>query len=240
MNFERGTPEYMAWLQAQVDELSLRIGAVPMSEEESAKAVESGEMIVTFVPARRSIAEQISPTVRRHSSWRIRLVVTWGYEGHHIELAAGHWLNVLAGHCLDRRGLNYGYEGKVFRTWWEFEGGLQGNLTVSYSNRHESAIGFRARLNNASVTVWSVAKEGIRPASRIYLDSERINESRSLIATLPQRDRVALLPEACRQERNRLVAARHRNDSRYGGWTDAQIDLALRDYAPKELTEDET
>lgn len=240
MNFERGTPEYMAWLQAQVDELSRRIGAVPISEEDSAKAVESGEMIVTFVPARRSIAEPISPTVRRHPSWRTSLTVGWGYEGHHIELAAGHWLNVLAGHPLDRRGSNYGYEGKVFSTWWEFEGGLQGELKVSYSNRHESAIGFRASLNNANVTLWSVAKEGIRPASRIYLDSERINESRSLIATLPQRDRIALLPEACRQERNRLVVARHRNDPRYGGWTDAQIDLALRDYAPKELTQAET
>lgn len=240
MNFERGSPEYMAWLQSRAEELSRLIGAVPMTEAESVRAEESGEMIATFVPARRAVAEPTSPIVRRFPSWRIRLMVVWGYEGHHIELAAGHWLNVLAGHCLDRRGLNYGYEGKVFRTWWEFEGGLQGNLTVSYSNRHESAIGFRARLNNASVTVWSVAKEGIRPASQIYLDSERINESRSLIATLPQRDRIALLPEACRQERNRLVAARHRNDSRYGGWTDAQIDLALRDYAPKELTEDET
>ena len=240
MNFERGTPEYMAWLQAQFDELSRRIGAVPMSAEESAKAVESGEMIATFVPARRNIAEQISPTVRRHPSWRISLTVGWGYEGHHIELAAGHWLNVLAGHSLDRRGSNYGYEGQVFSTWWEFEGGLQGNLDVSYSNRHESAIGFRQSLNNAKATLWSVAREGIRPASQIYLDSERINESRSLIATLPQRDRIALLPEARRQERNRLVAARHRNDSRYGGWTDAQIDLALRDYAPEELTQAET
>ena len=240
MNFERGTPEYMAWLQARGDELSRRIGAVPMSAEESAKAVESGEVIVTFVPARRSIAEPISPVVRRHPSWRISLTVGWGYEGHHIELAAGHWLNVLAGHCLDRRGSNYGYEGKVFSTWWEFEGGLQGELKVSYSNRHESAIGFRQSLSNAKATLWSVAKEGIRPVSRIYLDSDRINESRSLIATLPHRDRIALLPEARRQERDRLVAARRRNDPGYAGWTDAQIDLVLRDYAPKELTQEGT
>jgi hypothetical protein len=57
---------------------------------------------------------------------------------------------------------------------------------------------------------------------------------------LPHRDRVALLPEARRQERNRLEAARRRNDPRYEGWTAAQIDLALRDYAPTELTQEET
>lgn len=240
MNFERGSPEYMAWLQSRVEEMNRLIGAVPMTEAEAARAEESGEMIATFVSARRAIAEPTSPIVRRFSSWRIRLMVVWGYEGHHIELAAGHWLNVLAGHSLERRGPNYGYEGKVFNTWWKFEGGLHGELTVSYSNRHDSAIGFRQSLSNAKATLWSVASEGIRPASQIYLDRDRIDESRSLIATLPNRDRVALLPEAHRQERNRLEAARRRNDPRYEGWTDAQIDLALRDYAPKELIHEVT
>lgn len=230
----------MAWLQSRADEMNRLIGAVPMTEAESARAEESGEMIVTFVSARWAIAEPTLPKVRRYSSWRIRLMVVWGYEGHHIELAAGHWLNVLAGHCLERRGPNYGYDGKVFNTWWEFEGGLDGDLTVSYSNRHDSAIGFRQSLSNAKATLWSVASEGIRAASQIYLDRDRIDESRSLIATLPLRDRVALLPEAHRQERNRLEAARRRNDPRYQGWTDAQIDLALQDYAPKELTHEVT
>jgi hypothetical protein len=238
MNFERGSPEYMAWLQSRADEMNRLIGAVPMTEAESARAEESGEMIVTLVSARRAIAEPTLPKVRRYSSWRIKLMLVWGYEGHHFELAAGHWLNVLAGHCLERRGPNYGYEGKVFSTWWEFEGGLDGDLTVSYSNRHDSAIGFRQSLSNAKATLWSVASEGIRAASQIYLDRDRIDESRSLIATLPNRDRVALLPEAHRQERNRLEAARRRNDPRYEGWTDAQIDLALRDYAPEEVTQE--
>jgi hypothetical protein len=239
MNFERGSPEYMACLQSRADEMSRLIGAVPMTEAESARAEESGEMIATFVSARRAIAEPTSPIVRRFSSWRIRLMVAWGYEGHHIELAAGHWLNVLAGHCLERRGPNYGYEGKVFSNWWEFDGSVHGDLTVSYSNRHDSAIGFRQSLSNAKATLWSVASEGIRAASQIYLDRGRLDESRSLIATLPPRDRVALLPEAHRQERNRLEAARRRNDPRYEGWTDAQIDLALQDYAPKELTQEQ-
>jgi hypothetical protein len=240
MNFERGSPEYMAWLQSRADEMNRLIGAVPMTEAESARAEASGEMIATFVSARRTSAEPTNPIVRRFPSWRIRLMVVWGYEGHHIELAAGHWLNVLAGHSLERRGPNYGYEGKVFNTWWEFEGGLDGDLTVSYSNRHDSAIGFRQSLSNAKATLWSVASEGIRAASQIYLDRDRIDESRRLIATLPPRDRVALLPEARRQELNRIMATRRRDDPRYEGWTDAQIDLALRDYAPKELTEFES
>jgi hypothetical protein len=239
MNFERGSPEYMAWLQSRAEELNRLIGAVPMTEAESVRAEESGQMIATFVPAHRAIAEPTVPKVRRYSSWRIRLMVVWGYEGHHIELSAGHWLNVLAGHSHERRGPNYGYEGKVYSTRWEFDGGLDGDLTVSYSNRHDSAIGFRQNLSNAKATLWSVASEGIRAASQIFLDRDRIGESRSLIATLPPRDRVALLPEAHRQERNRLEAARRRNDPRYEGWTDAQIDLALQDYAPKELTQEQ-
>lgn len=240
MNFERGSPEYMAWLHRRAAELNRLIGAVPMTEADSARAEESGEMIATFVPAHRAIAEPTVPKVRRYSSWRIRLMVVWGYEGQHIELSAGHWLNVLAGHSHERRGPNYGYEGTVFRTWWEFDGGLDGDLTVSYSNRHDSAIGFRQNLSNAKTTLWSVASEGIRPASQIYLDRDRIGESRNLLATLPHRDRVALLPEARRQERNRLEAPRRRNDPRYEGWTDAQIDFVLRDYAAKELTQEET
>jgi hypothetical protein len=240
MNFERGLPEYMAWLQSRADEMSRLIGAVPMTEAESARAEESGEMIVTFVPAGRAIAEPTSPIMRRFPSWRIRLMVVWGYEGHHIELSAGHWLNVLAGHSHERRGPNYGYEGKVYSTRWEFNGGLDGDLTVSYSNRHDSAIGFRQSLSNATATLWSVASEGIRPANQIYLDRDRIGESRSLLAILPHRDRVALLPEARRQERNRIMAARRRNDPRYEGWTETQIDRALRDYAPKELTHEVT
>ena len=240
MNFERGSLEYMAWLQSRADEMNRLIGAVPMTEAESARAEESGQMIATFVSARRASAEPTLPKVRRYPSWRIRLMVVWGYEGHHIELAAGHWLNVLAGHCLERRGPNYGYEGKVFNTWWEFEGGLDGDLTVSYSTRHDSAIGFRQSLSNAKATLWSVASEGIRAASQIYLDRDRIDESRNVLATLPHRDRVALLPEARRQERNRIMAARRRNDPRYEGWTDAQIDLVLQGYAPKELTHEVT
>ena len=239
MNFERGSPEYMAWLQSRVEEINRRIGAVPMTEAELARAAESGEIIATFVPARRDIAEPTRLTVRRHPSWHIRLTVVWGYEGHHIELAAGHWLNVLAGHSHGRRGPPYGYEGKVFTTWWEFDGGLEGDLEVSYSNNHESAIGFRESLRNATATLWSVEREGVRPASQIYLDSDWIGESQSLIATLPQRDRIALLPEARRQERNRIVVARNRNDPRYEGWTDARIDLALLDYVPKELMQEE-
>ena len=240
MNFERGSPEYMAWLQSRAEELNRLIGAVPMTEAKSERAEESGQMIATFVPAHRAIAEPTVPKVRRFPSWRIRLMVVWGYEGQHIELSAGHWLNVLAGHSHERRGPNYGYEGKGFSTCWDFDGGLDGNLTVSYSNRHDSAIGFRQSLSNAKATLWSVASDGIRPASQIFLDHDRIDESRNLLATLPYRDRVALLPEARRQERTRLEAARRRNDPRYEGWTDAQIDFVLRDYAPKELTQEET
>jgi hypothetical protein len=240
MNFERGSPEYMAWLQSRAEELNRLIGAVSMTEAESERAEAAGGMITTFVPTGRAIAEPTSPIVRRFPSWRIRLIVVWGYEGQHIELSAGHWLNVLAGQSLERRGPNYGYEGKVFSTWWEFDGGLDGDLTVSYSNRHDSAIGFRQSLSNAKATLWSVASDGIRPASQIFLDRDRIDESRNLLATLPHRDRVVLLPEARRQERTRLEAACRRNDPRYEGWTDAQIDFVLQDYAPKELTQEET
>ena len=64
MNFERGSPEYMAWLQSRADEMNRLIGAVPMTEAEAARAEESGQMIATFVPALSAarIASIFAPT----------------------------------------------------------------------------------------------------------------------------------------------------------------------------------
>jgi hypothetical protein len=235
MEFERGSPEYMAWLQARGEELNKKIGAVPVSGEQAAHDAESGEVFVTFVPALRQAVVLEDPKVRRFASWRVDISVSWGYESQHLQLRAGRWLNILAGHSFDCAGERYGYEGKFFTTWWTFEGGLSGELQVEYSSRHETAIGFCQSLDNARTSLWSVAKEGVRPAARIYLDRDRVRESRALIATLPPRDRQALVPEARRQERERLAAARRSGDPRYEGWAQAEFDQFEKSYVPEEL-----
>jgi len=77
--------------------------------------------------------------------------VQWGYEIHSITLTPRNWARVKSGKPLSIRGKGYYYEGKHFWDYWDFAGGLEGSLVVSYGD----GVGFDGNLRAARIEEYS-------------------------------------------------------------------------------------
>ena len=75
--------------------------------------------------------------------------VTWGYDQHSITLTPRNWARVKKGQPLSIRGKGYYYEGEFFWDGWDFEGGLDGELSVSYGG--DGGGGFIGCLGDATI-----------------------------------------------------------------------------------------
>lgn len=83
----------------------------------------------------------------------VTVSVEWGYEEHSITLTAEDWARVKSGEELSIEGDGYHYEGEFFSDYWEFAGGMEGDLIVSYGNDGDySGTGFDGKLRDASIT----------------------------------------------------------------------------------------
>jgi hypothetical protein len=83
----------------------------------------------------------------------MNITVEWGYEEHSLTLTPRKWARVKSGKALYIRGKGYHYEGEFFWDYWDFGGGLWGELTVSYGNHGDySATGFVGKLEDANIT----------------------------------------------------------------------------------------
>ena len=51
--------------------------------------------------------------------------------------------------ALRLRGKRYWYEGERYQDWWNFAGGMDGELEVTYGD--DGAVGFIGKLNDARV-----------------------------------------------------------------------------------------
>jgi hypothetical protein len=81
------------------------------------------------------------------------ITVEWGYEAHSITLTPRNWARVKSRKELFIRGKGYYYEGEFFWDYWNFTGGLEGDLIVSYGNHGDySATGFDGKLRDADIT----------------------------------------------------------------------------------------
>jgi hypothetical protein len=65
-----------------------------------------------------------------------RLRVSWAYGDVILDLTISpeNWSKILRGDKVVVRGRGYLYEGEFFQDRWYFSGGLDGDLTVSYSS----------------------------------------------------------------------------------------------------------
>ena len=77
------------------------------------------------------------------------ITVNWGYEQHSITLTARNWSRILSGKSLYIRGKGYGYEGGFFWDYWNFDGSLEGPLTVTYGD--EGGVEFDGKLIDAVI-----------------------------------------------------------------------------------------
>lgn len=75
--------------------------------------------------------------------------VEWGYDLHTIKLTARNWRRVASGKPLSIRGKGYYYEGEFFWDYWDFGGGLEGRLVVTYGEH--GGQGFDGQLKQAMI-----------------------------------------------------------------------------------------
>ena len=78
-----------------------------------------------------------------------RITVSWGYESHSIVLIPRNWSRVKNGKSLSIRGKGYPYEGEFFWDYWHFDGGLTGELIVTYGN--DGGTGFIGNLSDSMI-----------------------------------------------------------------------------------------
>jgi hypothetical protein len=65
----------------------------------------------------------------------IRLSVSWGNDvGVNLTISAAQWKKISDGHSVTINGKGYFYEGERFQDVWNFAGGLDGELRVSYGD----------------------------------------------------------------------------------------------------------
>jgi len=77
------------------------------------------------------------------------ITVSWGYDVQvSITLSPRNWTRVKSGKPLQIRGNGYHYEGEFFWDYWNFEGGVDGALTVAYGDGGE---GFNGTLDDATI-----------------------------------------------------------------------------------------
>jgi hypothetical protein len=89
----------------------------------------------------------------KSSSVAARFQASWGYDVH-VELKLTHddWAKVLAGESVSLRGDGYEYEGDFFWDYWDFSGGLTGELVVTYDSPEDddySGEGWSGKVDEA-------------------------------------------------------------------------------------------
>ena len=85
------------------------------------------------------------------------LAVSWGYDVY-VELRVSQidWARIIEGDNVTIKGEGYGYEGEIFIDFWDFSGGLDGQLEVRYGSTEDgdfSGQGFIGRTKDAVVDV---------------------------------------------------------------------------------------
>ena len=87
----------------------------------------------------------------RQKSVGATIYVEWGYELHSITLTSRNWGRIKSGKPLRIRGKGYLYEAEFFWDYWNFEGGMTGELVVEYGNGSGTGTGFIGLLRDADI-----------------------------------------------------------------------------------------
>jgi hypothetical protein len=80
------------------------------------------------------------------------LTVSWGYDVTvELHVPKQGWSKIMKGEPVTIRGDDYYYEGEFFRDYWDFSGGIDGELRVRYGSSEdgddsgEGFVGYRPR-----------------------------------------------------------------------------------------------
>lgn len=94
----------------------------------------------------------------------VTLSVEWGYEAHSLSLTREQWTRIVSGSSLDIVGPGYQYEREHFQDTWHFNGGIDGELRVTYAraggSAHDEADGFVGTVRHALMSEDASSAEG--------------------------------------------------------------------------------
>jgi hypothetical protein len=82
------------------------------------------------------------------------LSVSWGYDVCvELRISKRNWSKISRGERVTIRGNGYYYEGEFFWDYWNFSGGIDGELRVTYASPkdHDEGVGFDGSLREALV-----------------------------------------------------------------------------------------
>jgi hypothetical protein len=77
-----------------------------------------------------------------------RIIVQWGYDSHDVVLTPRNWTRVKRGKALRIRSPGFSEEGFQWE-YWNFAGGLDGDLVVEYGD--DGGTGFIGKLDDATI-----------------------------------------------------------------------------------------
>jgi len=85
----------------------------------------------------------------------VHLSVSWGYDVDvELRISKRNWAKIIRGEQVTIRGKGYHYEGEFFWDYWDFSGGIDGELRVRYGSPKDgdySGEGFISSLREALV-----------------------------------------------------------------------------------------
>ena len=79
----------------------------------------------------------------------IKLSVYWPDDWKSVILSMSEWEEILSGKEFSKDGEGYGYEGEEYFDLWWFEGGLDGDVEVTYD---DGGTGFIGKLSDEEIT----------------------------------------------------------------------------------------
>jgi hypothetical protein len=97
--------------------------------------------------ASRTMNQKAGKTLRPGGA---RIAVEWGYDVHDVLLTPRNWSRVIRGRSLTIRTPGFSEEGLQWE-YWDFAGGLGGDLVVRYGD--DGGEGFVGKLRDARIEV---------------------------------------------------------------------------------------
>jgi hypothetical protein len=79
---------------------------------------------------------------------KIKISIYWPDDWKSVLLTQKEYQSILNGKSLEKEGEGYSYDGEEFQDYWSFEGGIDGNVVVSYN---DGGIGFDGSFSECEI-----------------------------------------------------------------------------------------
>jgi hypothetical protein len=87
------------------------------------------------------------------------LAASWGYDVYvELDVSQEDWARIVAGDKVTIQGEGYDYEGETFLDFWDFSGGIDGQLEVRYGSEEEGDFSGQGFIGSIRESLKSITK----------------------------------------------------------------------------------